>query len=89
LPIGRSEDVPVCTVAVERLPAASLAGGGYELWISGRGTVALPSSGELAVEVAEPVVVLGFKARGYRGEVREYKVYPGENVIRVSLQRLE
>jgi hypothetical protein len=162
-----SASVVMCTIVVERLPAASLVGG-YELLIAGQDAIPLPGSGRVMVSIVEPVVVmlggaayhgsvdvdpedcgadvvhileatrkpakllfqtgavplsdlvvscvsgcehrlrpaerfpelplpeddlelvvaLEFKARGHRSQIAEYKLHPGDNTIRVSLQRL-
>ncbi|MFO7565732.1 MAG: hypothetical protein R6X02_24025 [Enhygromyxa sp.] len=40
-------------------------------------------------EKTERVVELEFKARGYRSQIDEFRLTPGDNPIRVSLQRIE
>jgi hypothetical protein len=42
----------------------------------------------LPADDLELVVALEFKARGHHSQIAEYKLYPGDNAIRVSLQRL-
>lgn len=165
---GPPTSAVVCIVAVERLPASSLVGGGYELLVADQPAIPLPSSGRATVSIVEPVVVrlrgaayegsveldpddcgpevvhaleaepkpakllfqtgavpladlvvscvsgcehrlrpaetfpelplpendlelvvaLEFKARGHYSQIAEYKLYPGDNTIRISLQRL-
>jgi serine/threonine protein kinase len=46
-----------CTVVVEDLPAAKLAGGEYDLMVVGVGLKRLPASGELEVEIEESTTV--------------------------------
>jgi hypothetical protein len=40
-------------------------------------------------EKTEMVVELEFKARGYRSQIDEFRLTPGQNSIRISLQRIE
>ncbi|MFV8756099.1 serine/threonine-protein kinase [Nannocystaceae bacterium ST9] len=58
-----------CTLRVEGLPAATLAGGTYGLYLPSKGVQDLPSSGELVVELSQETDVV-LRGESYGGHMR-------------------
>jgi tRNA A-37 threonylcarbamoyl transferase component Bud32 len=58
-----------CTVRVEGLPAATLAGGSYRLYLPSQGNKDLPESGELVVEISQKTDVK-LSGDSYGGGIR-------------------
>ncbi len=65
----RPKSVARCTLRVEGLPAATLAGGTYRLYLPSKGDIDLPSSGEVVVELSQETDVV-LRGDSYGGDMR-------------------